>query len=147
MNRDDRETCPLCGSTVSERGIALYRGLVLSLGRVYLYVQRRGGGYRFSRKEVKGLFRNENDTARFGDLVMFGGLVFKEGKAKYGLNMERCEQFFNNQYRIPTKIWKNPVTGELRKEDYRTLSEIPGLHEMLDEDGFYQPQYRQGELL
>lgn len=136
------EKCPHCGSIVSPREIALYRGLIVALYRVYKFVQNRGQGYRFTRKEVKGLFKNENDTARFGDLVFFGGLVFKEGKAHYGLNLDRCEQFFQDKLAIPTRVWKNPVTGDVKKEDYKTLKQIPSIMDKLDAEGFYIVNYK-----
>jgi hypothetical protein len=111
--------------------------MVLALGRVYKYVKERGVGYKFTRKEVKHLFRNENDTARFGDWVMFGGLVFKDSKAHYGLNMERCEGFFNGTYPIPTLIIKNPVLGELERCDPKFIHQIPNLTKFLNDEGFY----------
>lgn len=136
------ERCELCRSIISKRVIVLYRGLIATLSRVYKWLKIRDDGYTFTRKDVKHLFRNENDTARFGDLVMFGGLVFKEGKAHYGLNMKRCEAFFNGGYDIPTKIIKDPISGELSKEDYKTIDQIPGLDTLLDDDGFYIVNYR-----
>lgn len=85
--------------------------------------------------------QSENDTARFGDWVMFGGLVYKKGKGNYGLNIERCAAFFRGEYQIPTAIWKDPVSGELVGEDYRTLREIPHLSEFLNEQGQFVPEY------
>jgi hypothetical protein len=134
--------CPTCGRITSNREISLYRGIISALARVYQYVIKRNDGYCFTRKEVKHLFHNENDTARFGDLVMFGGLVFKKSKAHYGLNMERCINFFSGEYSIPTKIIKNSMTNELTFLDYKKIHEIPKLTELLDEYGFYKANYR-----
>lgn len=100
------------------------------------------GVHEFDRKDIKHLFKSENDTARFGDLVMFGGLVYKEGKSHYGLNMERCDAFFKGIYKIPTVIWKNPVTRELRLEDYKTINEIPSILKFLNEDMQFMVRYR-----
>lgn len=133
--------CPECGHIISERQIALYRGLVNVLWRVFKWCEEKEV-HEFTRKDIKHLFTNENDTARFGDWVMFGGLVYKGGKAKYGLNMERCNEFFKGEYKIPTAIWKNPITGELRKEDYKSIKEIPKLVDMLDTDMQYVARYR-----
>lgn len=135
------ERCPVCGQVVSSREIALYRGLIIALWRVYCFVKEKGK-YTFTRKEVKHLFKNENDTARFGDLVFFGGLLWKSGKAHYGLNMDRCRDFFANELAIPTRIWKNPKTNEITKEDYKTLNQIPTILEKLNEEGFYVANYR-----
>jgi hypothetical protein len=120
------------------RMIVLYTGLVRVLRAVYKHVKNRGGGYRFNRKEIKHLIvGNENDTARFGDWAMFGGLVFKEGKGQYGINVERCEDFFSGRERIPTKIIKDMITGELTKTEYKYIHQIPKLTEFLDEEGMY----------
>ncbi len=134
--------CECCGQVISQREIALYRGLIIALYRVWNFVKNRGEGYNFTRKEVKHLFRNENDTARFGDLVMFGGLLFKDSKAHYGLHLIRCDLFFKGELEIPTRIWKNPVTGELTKEDFRTINQIPTMMTKLNEEGFYIHNYR-----
>ena len=138
----EKQRCPHCGQVISIREIALYRGLIGALYRVFSWAKARGGDYRFTRKGIKHLLRNENDTARFGDLVMFGGLVFKEGKAHYGLNFERCEAFFRGQYKIPMRILKDPITGNLTPEEYKTINEIPGITKFLDGEGTYVPEYR-----
>ena len=111
----EKQFCEKCGQCTSEREIALYRGLVTALWRVYKWCRQKGV-HEFIRKDVKHLFTNENDTARFGDWVLFGGLVYKKGKGHYGLNLERCNDFFSGELAIPTRLWKNPVTGEIKKE-------------------------------
>jgi len=140
-----KERCPTCGHILSERQIALYSGLVSALLRVFRWCEEKGK-HEFTRREVKHLFLNENDTARFGDWVMFGGLVYKVGKAHYGLNMERCNQFFAGKYEIPISIWKNPITGELRKEEYRSIEKIPSILHLLNEDKQYIARYRNGNV-
>lgn len=134
------EICPHCGQKIrGERQIALYSGLIFTLKKVYQWCEKTGR-HEFERKDIKGLFiRNENDTARFGDLVMFGGLVYKKGKAHYGLNMERCRDFFRDEYEIPTIIWKKGAV--IRKENYKKLSQIPALLELLDREGNYKVEY------
>jgi hypothetical protein len=140
--------CPICGVQHSPdiRVVTLYRGILQALFRVYQYVRRRGGGYLFTRKEINHLLAgNANHTARFGDLVMFGGLVFKPEKgsrAHYGLNMERCEAFFKGSYEIPMKVLKDPVTGAIEATEYKTIKDIPNILTLLDEEGFYKPEYR-----
>lgn len=138
------EPCPHCGQNIAEREIAIYRGLVLALWRVYNFVKERGEGYRFKRKEVKHLFNSESNTARFGDWIYFGGLVFKDEKAAYGLNLERCQQFFMGSYKIPLRVWKNPVTGQIRKNEteFVRIDMIPKLRELLNEEGLYEWRYR-----
>ena len=137
----DKQRCEHCGSIISEREIALFDGMVSALWQVYKYCLK-AGKYEFTRKEIKGLLENESQSARFGDWVMFGGLVFKYGKGRYGLNITRCDDFFAGKYAIATRIWKNPITGELRKEDHRFISEIPALISLLNGDGEYVARYR-----
>lgn len=129
---------------VKLREITLYRGLVLALARIYRYISERGTDYYFTRKEVKGMFRNENDTARFGDLALFGGLVTKTKKAHYELDMERCRDFLRGDLAIPVKVWKNPITGEITTaaEDCKTISQLPNLTDLLDSEGFYKVNYK-----
>lgn len=136
-----KKRCGSCGHIISEREISLYRGLVTALWKVYRW-SKEHNIHEFRRKDIKHLFTNENDTARFGDWVMFGGLVYKEKKAFYGLNLERCEAFFKGNLEIPTTIWKNPITGDLRKEHYRRIHQIPSIMELLSADGEYRANYR-----
>ena len=132
-------TCS-CGQSIALREIVLYTGLFNALGRVYGLISSRGAGYRFKMRDVRHLL-GRTEYCRFGDLALSDGLVFKEGKAKYGLNLERCRDFFCGNLAVATRLWKNPVTGEISKEDYRTVGEIPKLREMLDSEGLYAAKY------
>lgn len=133
--------CDHCGHIISEREIALYRGLVRALWKVFVFCKDKNI-HEFTRKDIKHLFSNENDTARFGDWVMFGGLVYKNKKASYGLNLERCHDFFRGEYSIPIRVWKNPVTKVITKGEYKTIHEIPKLKDMLNSDMEYVARYR-----
>lgn len=133
--------CPTCGQSVGEREIVLYQGLVVALARVYRWLLDRRDGYRFTMREVRHLL-STSEYARFGDWVLFGGLVFKERKAHYGLNLERCRDFFEGRLAIPIRLWKNPMTGEIEKSETRTVGEIPRLLEMLNEEGLFVTRYR-----
>lgn len=131
--------CPHCGQRIKgARQIALYSGLIFTLKRVYQWCKETKR-HEFTRKDIKGFIKNENDTARFGDLVMFGGLVYKSSKGHYGLNMERCADFFLDKYKVPTIIWKEGAV--IKKENYKKLSEIPALLSLLDNDKNYKVEY------
>jgi hypothetical protein len=137
----EKKRCPHCGQIISLREIALYRGLVLALWRVYQYILQCNRGWSFTRKEIKHLFASENDTARFGDWVLFGGLVFKEKKAHYGINLNRCRDFFEGNLSIPIRVIKNPVSNMITPLDYKTINNIPSIMTFLNEDGYYVPRY------
>lgn len=141
--KSEKQHCPTCGQNISEREISLYRGMVDALWRVYKWAKIKGV-HEFTRQDIKHLLANENDTARFGDWVILGGgLVYKYRKARYGLNLPRCEEFWAGRYQIPARVWKNPVTRELRKEDYRFIHEIPTILELLNNDQEYVVRYRE----
>jgi len=124
---------------MDRREIAMFAGLVKALWKVFVWCQEKGR-HEFKMNQVREML-GRNEYARFGDWVLFGGLVYKNGKANYGLNMERCDRFFANDLQIPSKIWKDPMTNELEKIDYRTAWQIPGLMEFLNEDFVYQAKY------
>src|SRR3990167_6152427 len=106
-NTINKEVCPCCGQSINKRQIGLFKGMAEALWNVYCWCVERNR-HEFERKEIKHLFRNENITARFGDWVFFGGLVYKNGKGFYGLNMERCKEFFQGRLAIPTIVTKDP---------------------------------------
>lgn len=136
----NKETCPHCGQSINERQIGLFKGMVESLWQVYCWCVEKNR-HEFERKDVKHLFSSENITARFGDWVFFGGLVYKHGKGHYGLNMERCEAFFGNKLAIPTLITKHPITKEIERYEPRLAKEIPSLMQFLDDDSRYVAMY------
>lgn len=128
----NKETCPHCGQSINEREISLFKGMVDALFVVYTWCIQKGVN-EFDRKDVKHLFKNENVSARFGDWVYFGGLVYKHGKGEYGLNLDRCEQFFLGKIAIPSRITKHPITGEIKKIEVKTVKQIPSLLSLLDD--------------
>jgi len=136
--------CDKCGGIISERQIGLFNGMVEALLKVWQWAEEHHK-YEFARKEVKHLFKNENESARFGDWILFGGLVYRPDgkKGTYGLNLERVKALFLGELEIPTTLWKNPVTHEIRKEDYRSVGNIKNLSEFLDENNEFIALYRQ----
>lgn len=140
-----KQRCPVCGHSISDREISLYSGMAKTLWKVYKWCLEKEI-HEFTRKDIKHLFINENDTARFGDWVMFGGLIYKEKKAHYGLNMERCQAFFAGNYIIPIRLLKNSSTGDLVKLEMGTIKDIPSLMKFLNEDGEYISMYREHTL-
>ena len=140
----EKNRCPHCGQVIDKREIALYKGLVEALAEVYKW-NREKGVHEFKMRDIRHLIGQVN-YARFGDWVFFGGLVYKNEKAHYGLNMERCREFFAGRSTIPTRVWKDPMTGEIEKCDYRTVRDIPGVVEFLNEKGLYEAKYTAAQL-
>ncbi len=133
--------CEHCNSIVSERQITLFKGMVWALWKVFQWCEANGIDT-VQRKQFKGLFKNENETARFGDWVYFGDLVEKEKKGTYKLNFASCRRFFSGIEQIPTVVWKNPVTGETTAENKRFMRDVKGISELLDKDLMYIAKYR-----
>lgn len=134
--------CPMCGQSINERQIALFSGMVDALFRVWRWCEERNR-HVFDRKDIKHLLADDNQIARFGDWIYFGGLVYKpQGRGTYGLNMGRAREFFSGKLEIPTLVWKNPLTGELKHESLRYIDEIPNIGEFLDANKMYIPSYR-----
>ena len=133
---------------VAEREIAVFDGMVLALERILSHCKDKGI-HEFERKDVKHLFRNESESARFGDWVWFGGLVYKKGKGHYGLNIERCEEFFRGERTIPLRILKKtyriPKTNEYRTESDGTIKDIPSVLALLD-NGEFKAKYHPAKV-
>lgn len=138
------ERCPTCNQSIGTREIKMYTGLTKALWRVFCWAKAKDID-QFKRKDIKHLLLNENDTARFGDWVLFGGLVYKTGKGKYGLNLSRCEDFFSGKLEIPTLLLKNQLTGKCEPKEYRRLDQIPSLMAFLNEDKEYITNYHNNQ--
>lgn len=145
MANTNKQTCPTCGQSVNERQIALFSGMVEALYKVWDWCEKKGQFY-FERKDIKHLFVDDNQIARFGDWIYFGGLVYKpEGKGSYALDIERVRKFFGGSLEIPTSVWKNPITHQLKAECLRYIYEIPHLGQFLDANQSYIFRYRNPE--
>jgi hypothetical protein len=140
MTTLNKEACPCCGQSINQRKITLFRGMADSLKKVFQWCIEKNK-HEFSRKDIKHLLTTDSEIARFGDWVWFGGIVYKRGKGEYGINMERANAFFTGKLKIPMTIVKDPKTDEHYGEDYRSLSEMHKLKDLLDIDGSYIAEY------
>ena len=138
------QRCLACGHIVSKRQISLYSGMVSALWQVFKWCESKGR-HEFTTKDIKHFF-NLNSSARFGDWVMFGGLVYKTKKAHYGLNMQRCNEFFKGTYRIPEYVIKDPVTGQITQGPDITIKEVPKLEKFLNEEREFMARYITNDL-
>jgi len=135
--------CFSCGKRTGERKIAFFADMARALHKVWKWCQEKNV-YEFNRKDIKHLFTNENQSARFGDWILFGGLVYRPagtGKGEYGLNVQRVEDFFANKLQIPTMIVKTKdSSGSViyLKSNYKLLKDLPELLELLTPLGQYK---------
>lgn len=89
--------------------------------------------------DIKHLLGSTEYT-RFGDLVRFGGLIYKHGKASYGVNLDRAKAFFRGESQIPLYIVVNQITNEVVEERRGYIYEIKNLKEWLHkENRLYDP--------
>jgi hypothetical protein len=131
--------CPNCGHRVARREISLYKGLYEALVKVYQWC-KENKTHTFKMHDIRHLIGQINYT-RFGDWVYFGGLIYKEGKANYGMNIERTEDFLFGSKIIQISGWKDPITGEFTPARWGNKKDIPGLQEFLDDNGLYRAKY------
>lgn len=125
---------------VTKRLIQAYKGLVLSLWRVFVWCMKNRR-HAFEMNEVRDLL-GKIDYARFGDWKFFGGLVHSPEKGRYELSLERCKEFFAGRLKIPLRAWKSPITGELEYEEAQSVHEAPKLSKLLNENGEYIAWYK-----
>lgn len=141
-NRNKLGHCPYCRGSIKDRKIALYKGLINSLYNIYCWCGKNRR-HEFTTKDVKHLL-GKNEYNRFGDLVRFGGIVYKpkmHGESKkglFGINMERAKEFFNGQREIPMQIVIDQITGEtIEVVATGKVGDFPELSAFINKDGLY----------
>lgn len=142
LNRNEIGRCPCCNGNIKDRTVSIYKGLVESMYKVYCYLGEKRK-HEFKMKEIKHLL-SKNDYARFGDLVRFGGILYKakdeEGKrekGRYGMNMKRAKEFFNGERTIPMQIVIDQIKDEILEKTQVGINDIPELTAYLTENGLY----------
>ena len=134
--RNSIKRCPVCGSNIQDRTVALFKELIFDLYKVYRQCELRNNYY-FTMKDIRHLL-NKNTYARFSDLCRFSGLVEKHKKNYYYLNSTKCEQFFKGELEIPVEITINQITNKIVSQKSITVEKFPELRTMLTQDGFYK---------
>jgi len=139
--RNQLKRCPFCNSCIEDRKVALYKELIDALYKVYCYLGQKRK-HDFEMKEIRHLL-GRNEYARFGDLVRFGGIVYKpkvEGmseKALFGINMARAKEFFSGQRQIPLQITLDQISGEIIDEVRGSVGDFPELYTLINAKGLY----------
>ena len=147
-NRNDIKNCPICHQSIKDRKIALYKELIDALYRVYVWCGKNKR-HEFEMKDIRNAL-GKNEYARFGDLVRFGGIIYRpvseqKRKAKYGLNMERAKSFFAGQYKIPIQIVLDQMENRIVSATYVTIKDFPKLKSLLTSEGLYDHEKEVGE--
>lgn len=135
--RNQQAECPLCGQNVKDRVETIYQSLIDDLYKVYRWCGEHQR-HEFDMKDIRHLLGQINYT-RFGNLARYGGIVYKHGKAKYGINMARAKEFFAGTRKIPVQITINQLTNEIIESHYVDIHHFPQLHELLTKEGLYDP--------
>lgn len=138
--RNELKDCPCCGSNIQDRKVALYKGMIDALYKIYIWCGKNDR-HEFQMHEVRD-FLGKNEYARLGDFTRFGGIVYRpkvEGKKKghYGINMERAKEFFHGTRMIPVQITLNQITNEIIDQTDAYWYEFPSLVELMKEKGQY----------
>lgn len=139
--RNEIGECPCCGQNIMDRKVSLYKELVNALYRVYCWCGEKGI-HEFEMKQIKNML-GKNEYARFGDLVRFGGIVYRpkidgeKRKAVYGINMERAREFFSGGRTIPVQIVLNQITNEIISQTECYYHEFPSLLAFIKENGLF----------
>lgn len=148
MTTQHKHACPTCGQSVNPRQISLFEGMVVALWKVFKWCEERNRN-EFQKKEIQHLLQQNSISGNFAYWRWWGGgLVYSpNGKAGYyGLNMDRCKQFFTGQLAIPTIVYKDPLKPKDQQlsmpvEEYKKIGEIPKLTQFLDENHEYIARY------
>lgn len=149
--RNEMEKCPYCNGSIKDRKVALYKGLIDALYQIYCWCGKNRK-HEFHTKEIKHLL-GKNEYNRFGDLVRFGGIVYKpkvEGsseKAFFGINMARAKEFFSGYRDIPLQIILDQITGEIIAEVRGKVGDFPELAGFLKKNGLYDHEAPIQEIL
>lgn len=87
---------------------------------------------------------DDNEIARFGDLVYYGGILYKRGNGKWGINMRRAKAFLRGESSINTVALLDPLTGEHELMNPKYIYQLRGLKSFLDDAGNYVAEYEGG---
>lgn len=122
--------CECCGQKVKGvRTIQFYGSLIKSLYEVYCFCKARGN-HEFKMKDIRHWLKR-NEYARFGDLVYFGGIVYKKEKGEYGINMDRAESYFKGSSTAPLYVEIDPISKQIINSKAGFISEIKTLSDFL----------------
>jgi hypothetical protein len=140
----EHKRCPYCHQVIEKREISLFKGMYEALAIAFDWCKQHDT-YKFEMKNIRDLI-GKNEYARFGDWVYFSGLVFKDEKGSYGLNLERVRGFLFEGKQICISGWKDPITGDFTPSRWGSRHQIPGLTKFLDERGMYLSKYTSAQL-
>lgn len=129
MDVRGKVSCPHCGTVRNWRKLKLTKTHLEALRRVYRWCGEHVR-HEFSRKDIKHLLDTDTMIATFGDLVHFGGILYRpEGKQRghWGMNMRRASAFLRNIDPVRAVVWMHPFDhSQNTHEEPRLASQISG---------------------
>lgn len=144
METRNKQSCPTCGHAVNRYKMRLMKEMVESLRAVYMWCGEKRR-HEFTRKEISHLLKSETQTTNFGQWVYFGGILYKHSKGHWGMNMKRAKAFLHGVSAINTVAWKDPLSKEVELSDPKTIREIKGIAEFLNDEFMFVPEYEASE--
>lgn len=132
QRRNQLKRCPCCNGNIEDRTISLNTSMVQALYLVCKWLQEKGR-HEFETKEVKHLW-TKTQYATFGDLVWFGGIVYKKSKANYGIHLERAKEYFRGDREIPLYVTINQITGEVVDKKLGKVNQVKKITAWLRSD-------------
>lgn len=148
LNRNEIGRCPCCNANIKDRQVSLTKELFLKLYKVYVWCAERKV-HEFKIGDVKHLL-SKTEYANFSTLIRFGvGLVYRplddEGNDQngtYGLNMQRCREFFRGERMVTLQGKLNQITNEIFERIDGYFHEVPSLVEYIKENGLFDYELR-----
>lgn len=145
--KKEPKRCPTCGHIVENRVLHLNKTLVKALYRVWRWCEEKNR-FEFERKEIAHLLLpSETMVASFGDLMYFGGLLYRpehnKRRGHWAINRERAELFFSGKARLFTRVVIDRISNEIiEKTEPMHLKEVPDITEFLDSEFKFVPEYQ-----
>jgi hypothetical protein len=146
----NREICSHCGQTINRREIVLTKIMVNALYRIFQYCKVNKEVEKnvawFTREEIRPYLLkmgSETIVATFGDWkFLSGGMVLKQGRGNWGLDMVKADAFFRGKWNVPLRVAKKGKSNIVEELERGSVWEVKGVEEFLTPEGQMTIFYR-----
>lgn len=139
----DRPKCEHCGQAIKDdwREITLSKSLAEAIWRVYKWSEEKQRD-EFNMGDVKHLL-SQSQYATFNDIPKISPkLIDRDRDSRlYQISRDNCREFFKGKIVVSISVWKHGITGEIRPGVLGHVSELKGIHELMDADGDFIAKY------